>query len=276
MNKIRWYSSVIWDQEKYEKTKFEYSKQSDWNNYFTNNKETDFGVYTSILKSVFTDNKNKLKIYFMKFDGIPYYIYADVLLTDSRDNILKTSGIPVYMAICRLLRFLNKKGTHLKRDIVIKKAYSLFPSIATQFSPVNDIKEIIKSILDRKISDNDEEEKLWTRIKTYYFSFIYQPQALTKPIEELFEDKLNELKQDVLIDISNLIDYKKKLGDSKLRHMLLSDLGIKVCPYCNRNYITWYQSSDHRTLTTADLDHYYQKDYYPLFALLCMPAPEPH
>lgn len=72
----------------------------------------------------------------------------------------------------------------------------------------------------------------------------------------LEHNKLNE---------NEKIDYNKI--DSGLRHKLLSSLHIKCCPYCNRQYITVWNDEKNKPHSTADLDHFYQKDTYPLFAL---------
>lgn len=50
------------------------------------------------------------------------------------------------------------------------------------------------------------------------------------------------------------------------RHKLLSLMGIEVCPYCQRNYITNYEKDDEER-TTGDLDHFYPKSLYPFLAL---------
>ncbi len=54
--------------------------------------------------------------------------------------------------------------------------------------------------------------------------------------------------------------------DDMHRHSLLTMMGIEVCPYCQRNYITNYKE-DKGKKTTADLDHFYLKDKYPYLAL---------
>lgn len=41
-------------------------------------------------------------------------------------------------------------------------------------------------------------------------------------------------------------------------------IGISVCPYCNRNYIISLEESG---IATCELDHFHNKDAYPLFAL---------
>ena len=60
-----------------------------------------------------------------------------------------------------------------------------------------------------------------------------------------------------------ILEYSLLPGD--LRHKLMNSIGIRTCPYCNRNYITRYGTNGEKS--TADLDHYYQKMQYPLFAL---------
>lgn len=59
-------------------------------------------------------------------------------------------------------------------------------------------------------------------------------------------------------------DYS--LLSDKKRHNLIDSLGIKTCPYCNRQYITSW-TDDKNGKTTADLDHFYPKSLFPLFAL---------
>lgn len=51
-------------------------------------------------------------------------------------------------------------------------------------------------------------------------------------------------------------------GKFKNNISLIKDLGITVCPYCNRNYI----NSRHDKLG-CEFDHYYNKDEFPFFAL---------
>lgn len=66
-------------------------------------------------------------------------------------------------------------------------------------------------------------------------------------------------------DNKNYIIHYRMLSDL-LRHKLLCSLGVTTCPYCNRQYITGY-IDENKKKTTADLDHFYQKGTYPLFAL---------
>lgn len=51
------------------------------------------------------------------------------------------------------------------------------------------------------------------------------------------------------------------------RHKLITSLGVKVCPYCNRQYITSYENDGGEEKTTADADHYYPKTNYPILQM---------
>lgn len=50
------------------------------------------------------------------------------------------------------------------------------------------------------------------------------------------------------------------------RHNFVQKLNVRVCPYCNRQYITSFYKNDHK-VTTADIDHYYPKTQYPLLSM---------
>lgn len=51
------------------------------------------------------------------------------------------------------------------------------------------------------------------------------------------------------------------------RHEFIKSLGIKVCPYCNRQYITSYEDIAVGSRTTADADHYYPKAEFPVLQM---------
>lgn len=58
------------------------------------------------------------------------------------------------------------------------------------------------------------------------------------------------------------IFYKGKDWNS---HKLCNELGVGICPYCNRQYIYTVQKQDEDSLlVTAQLDHFLPKDKYPL------------
>lgn len=69
-------------------------------------------------------------------------------------------------------------------------------------------------------------------------------------------------------NIGMIINYddmaNKKYEKSNLRHEIITSSKVTVCPYCNRQYISYYKKGN---ATTADLDHFYPKKKFPLFAL---------
>ena len=89
--------------------------------------------------------------------------------------------------------------------------------------------------------------------------------ANKKKIEKIvikYEEKLDEVR----LEFSNIFDYDKFAP--KFRHKLLEAMHIKVCPYCNRQYITIFEdNNEQKVKSTADIDHFYSKANYPFLAL---------
>lgn len=88
----------------------------------------------------------------------------------------------------------------------------------------------------------------------------YSTNATFKDFINEIEIKLTQLNK----LISNFINYDLLSGE--LRHKLLVDMDIPVCPYCNRQYITSYFDGN-KNKTTADLDHFLPKSHFALFSL---------
>lgn len=70
--------------------------------------------------------------------------------------------------------------------------------------------------------------------------------------------------ENIIKNLNEIFNYKK--FQTEKRHEILSMMGIEVCPYCQRNYITNY-IEDKRNNTTADLDHFYSQKEFPYLAL---------
>jgi len=75
-------------------------------------------------------------------------------------------------------------------------------------------------------------------------------------------------------NLNSIFNYKGFNEGTKLsngekwnRHRFITSLGIKVCPYCNRQYITSYEGEADGMKTTADADHYYPKVEYPILQM---------
>ena len=142
-------------------------------------------------------------------------------------------------------------------------------------------------ILKNYVEDNEESsiEKyldLLNKIKNKGKDFVIQKELFldyeNKEIEEIIEIMKKENKKskstlEMCFEtlsipeeyLPNQLFCYKKLQDGNKdwgRHKLLFLMGIEVCPYCQRNYISSYDEK-----TTADLDHFYPKSLYPFLAL---------
>lgn len=60
---------------------------------------------------------------------------------------------------------------------------------------------------------------------------------------------------------SYVIDTLYKNMTSEAKEYLLHELNVSVCPYCNRNYVYSVKN-----IHTCELDHFFPKDQYPIFA----------
>lgn len=80
--------------------------------------------------------------------------------------------------------------------------------------------------------------------------------------------------EDIRNDLNYILNYGGFNAGTKLisgnkwnRHEFITSLGVKVCPYCNRQYITSYEGEADGSRTTADADHYYPKVEYPILQM---------
>lgn len=82
-----------------------------------------------------------------------------------------------------------------------------------------------------------------------------------------FEEFIKHIEIDLLNlnkEISKIIDYSYL--EDEFRHNIICKMGVDVCPYCNRQYITSYLENGNNR-TTADLDHFLPKSIFTLLSL---------
>lgn len=144
--------------------------------------------------------------------------------------------------------------------------------------------EHIKSILDqghytiktRKKQPNGKyrNEDLVIKVKKSSLPFFQQynnklavKELIFTPADQLdtcvegFHKKISgkeELKEDIKKLFVDYL-YTKRLKNRKL----IDSIGLKTCPYCNRGYIYTIEKGQ----VNPQLDHFYPKDKYPLFAV---------
>ena len=145
----------------------------------------------------------------------------------------------------------------------IKNAYEFIESQKSKSYSMKKYLELLKKIIDKgkdfiiqKELFLDYENKEIDKI----IKIMKKKNKKSKSILEIRFEKLN-ISEEYLPN--QLFCYKKLYEEGKWsRHKLLSLMGIEVCPYCQRNYISSYGKK-----TTADLDHFYPKSLYPFLAL---------
>lgn len=116
-----------------------------------------------------------------------------------------------------------------------------------------------------KVINNYLDEKFYEyNIKYPTYPLIYPPKATAI---KWSKDLKKEIVKSVLYEpYGSVFDYNKI--DDKTRHTLMDSLNIPVCPFCNRQYITSLDDMKKgQKRSTADLDHFFPKSDYPLFAL---------
>ena len=128
---------------------------------------------------------------------------------------------------------------------------------------VLDIKTIYKSGCDKGASkqfSSETEEKLW---------LLFRGHILELEQQGWFNDYISDCKTAKKANVLNSV-IKKFFNYSEWdsmknewRRKLICATGIQICPYCDRQYITAFSDAH----TTAELDHFFLKDKYPLFSL---------
>lgn len=113
-----------------------------------------------------------------------------------------------------------------------------------------------------------EDEDGYSSEKMKKFLMMSFEEVFTEPIFKEYID--NKIRTDLRTDeadnaIKMIFNYKQLTnikGKQYSRDGLLNSLNVAVCPYCNRQYITPFGKR-----SSADLDHFFPKENYPLFAL---------
>ena len=101
----------------------------------------------------------------------------------------------------------------------------------------------------------DELEKIYKRIE----------QMSSSPFYDIQND-LNEhskMKKEWLL-ICNIYD---KLVKNDINTKIIHKYGIRCCPYCNENYIFNREMEAGKSYAVAQLDHFFPKDKFPIFAV---------
>lgn len=148
-------------------------------------------------------------------------------------NYFKTGQFISYsgFSITNELKRLGKKRTNKNKYQLRKKFFELF---------------------------SNEWIDPFKKIHPHYYKNNINWNNMVKEIKNEF-DRLNNDIKDIVFDSVKLDIYIS----SEMRHKILTSSKVTVCPYCDRQYISSYEDGKK---STADIDHFYMKSMFPLFA----------
>lgn len=147
------------------------------------------------------------------------------------------------------------------------------PILSSYIARCDMISRIIDNITPSKYKNSGKTLKAFLKGEFVLYERTYMQYPLNYPngikVDNRFTAKLKEsLLQSPYNKVFNYNKYEKIF-----RNDIMSSLKISVCPYCNRQYITSWddvknnKGTNKRRKSTADLDHFYPKSEYSLFAL---------
>jgi len=113
---------------------------------------------------------------------------------------------------------------------------------------LNYFKKELKSILNKDVK----------KLNAYIKDISRQFPDMTNPQSNIFK---------IIKYIFVQSGYESKISNSNdnlIAYRLIKELGIKTCPYCNRNYISYIKNAEKQT--RPQLDHFYPKSLYPFLA----------
>lgn len=185
------------------------------------------------------------------------------LLIGTREEVFKVDGIKEYFGI---IKFNNNLGS-LSMEAFLNIISELYPDkIKVELSEDNEELIYTYDTYSVSVPKNSNKRISYKKMSPFYIFFLKKIEIALNQNNYSFKQFKTELKNtQQYVQNSTLINYD--LISEDMRHKLLKSLKIKCCPYCNRQYITIWYDENNSVHSTADLDHFYQKTIYPLFAL---------
>lgn len=192
-------------------------------------------VYEDSVEEKEEFKKGILKITMEKKD------YLEEVIKRYEDNVL----LDEYMYIDYVIRSTAYKG-------------NIINNLKKQF---NGVGGTIVDDIDNSISQIEGDEK-FILTKNQKNEFLDKLKITNRQLYDVYYE--SEFVKEWMLEIFNYKDFCKNTKWN--RSILLYKMGVDVCPYCNRQYITKFNYGDQER-TTADLDHYYSQSKYPFLAL---------
>lgn len=165
----------------------------------------------------------------------------------------------------------------VKIDISQDTKDNFFNQIINQFYHFSNGKKTARKF-EKKVKNAKKEKIIWSYSLSQINGFIKSKLKSFDPnitLEKLIYADYSYMSK--LVDYINNNEKRTELNQNYKDVMLtlysrlknpeyIKDLDIKVCPYCNRNYIFNFNKSKKEN-ATAQLDHFFDKNKYPYLAV---------
>lgn len=197
-------------------------------------------------------------------------IYIDKVLMCFKDGEKEKSSKEIG-------RFLNRLNGRLRRNLRRRASafvsdyptcYYLCMWIVLPYEQLQKIKRYLDKVIKKDFVNINSCMKKYKReqIKSYHDLLLRRKKLSKKPYKEPAINKILGAKRieydDIYDDFALFLEKYKKFIDKKFNQWIIEITGFNVCPYCNIVY-TYNRGAD----VTAQLDHFFPKSEYPMFAV---------
>lgn len=258
------------------------------NNYKNKGKNKQLGKKRTILYKSNTKFINEIIIPFLsnqegEFDEdlITYLLNGDYINEIMNNNFILNQKIWVYyhLSFFSFYRIEREKGTISKtkdnKTFIEDEIINILKMVSNYNNKINTLKtiHIELNISSNEICLSKEIAPILTKkVSQKSLSIIFK--IICKNLRIVSTEPIYYYKKTpiyILEDINRFneilnffIDYS--MMDDKIRHDVLNAFDIRVCPYCNRQFITSY-TINNTNYSTSDLDHFLPKTKFSLFSL---------
>ncbi|HEL2204134.1 TPA: hypothetical protein TZE22_001475 [Streptococcus suis] len=157
----------------------------------------------------------------------------------------------------------RKKKNYFGNMTTVEELYS--ERILARYDDPSNLAEL-KSFIEQYIPDGIDGS--WDEETFFKHLILLRPEELAKfatknarriPHQSKAIDDLKKVYSDYKILSQSIVRGKSEIN---INQFLVRELGITVCPYCNRNYI-----NNRGNKFSAQMDHFYSKDEFPWLAV---------
>ena len=137
--------------------------------------------------------------------------------------------------------------------------------------------EVVCNIMNKKKKKNkstpqDDLEKIWVKRLTdnkVLYDIIFEELSVLVLKYEWIKEYVDKCGKNDYVMGNNIISkyINGKMLSKEIRFALMEKMNVRVCPYCNQQYVYAIRYNKHDGQYLGDLDHVMPKQAYPLFAL---------